>query len=228
VRQSAEEAGRYALVTVVARYRVAFQPPTSGYAAFVTSPLFLGSDDLAAQAAAEAAVLEKKNNSLFNADSIRRVANQAALLALRDVLSEAARTARNELPLAGRFGPGIGDPRLTYLIRQTNAVESLAAPALTGSVFLPANHPTNPFRHRRHPDHTSGFDILRLIRLDFDARAGGVLPRAGYGVQRITGVYREEIFGLHKPLGPQKNKGLKVEGTFELNRISLIDTLNAR
>jgi hypothetical protein len=47
-------------------------------------------------------------------------------------------------------------------------------------------------------------------------------------VQRITGVYREEIFGLHKPLGPQQDKGLKVEGRFELNRISLIDALNAR
>ena len=51
------------------------------------------------------------------------------------------------------------------------------------------------------------------------------------GVDKITGTYREEILGLHKPLGPQPDTspiGLKVEGTLELNRISLIDTLNAR
>ena len=41
----------------------------------------------------------------------------------------------------------------------------------------------------------------------------------------------EEIFGLHKPLGPTPATapiGLKTEGRFELNRISEIDVLNAR
>jgi hypothetical protein len=47
-------------------------------------------------------------------------------------------------------------------------------------------------------------------------------------VDRIPGTYREEFFGLHKPLGPDKDIGLRVEGRFELNRISTIDTLNAR
>ena len=47
-------------------------------------------------------------------------------------------------------------------------------------------------------------------------------------MDRISGVYSEEIFGLHKPLGPSRNIGLKVSGTFQLYRISLIDTLNGR
>jgi len=98
-------------------------------------------------------------------------------------------------------------------------------------LYLPANHPTNPFRHRRHPDHTTGINITRVIRFDFDATEGGALESAGYGVNVIRGTYREEIFGLHKPLGPNPDTqpiGLKTEGRFELNRISVIDTLNAR
>jgi len=95
---------------------------------------------------------------------------------------------------------------------------------------LPANHPTNPFRHRRHPDHAVGFDIKRELRLDFDATPS-TPGRSSFGVDRITGVYRESVHGLHKPLGPDPENnpiGLMVEGTFELNRISHIDTLNAR
>ena len=99
---------------------------------------------------------------------------------------------------------------------------------MTGTIFLPADHPTNPFRHRRHPDHRSGFDVQRQIRIDFDGDPEDPLEPAGFGVDRITGTYREEVLGLHKPLGPDKDIGLKVEGKFELNRISLIDTLNAR
>jgi hypothetical protein len=105
----------------------------------------------------------------------------------------------------------------------------LGPAGLTGAIYLPANHPTNPFRHRRHPDHTAGFDIERSIRLDFDGSAGDPLQAAGYGVDRVTGTYREEIFGLHKPLGPDPANspiGLKTEGRFQLNRISFIDTLN--
>lgn len=103
-----------------------------------------------------------------------------------------------------------------------------AAAALEGTLRLAASHPTNPFRHRRHPDHRVGFDVTRKLRLDFDGEAGGTLERAGYGVDRITGVYREEILGLHKPLGPGRDVGLRVEGKFRLQRLALIETLNAR
>ena len=76
--------------------------------------------------------------------------------------------------------------------------------SLATEVILPANHPTNPFRHRRHPDHTTGFDIRRVVNLSFAATDGRLLSRSGYGVDRISGTYAEEIFGLHKPLGPAK------------------------
>ena len=78
-------------------------------------------------------------------------------------------------------------------------------------------HPTNPFRHRRNPDHVAGFDVIRKINLNFVDNSNSDL---------IQGIYGEEILGLHKPLGPQKDKGLKVEGAFKLYRVSDVKTLN--
>ena len=63
--------------------------------------------------------------------------------------------------------------------------------------------------------------------MDFDGTPGDAPGHSNSGLDRVTGIYREEVFGLHKPLGQDSDIGLKVEGTFELNRISLIDTLNA-
>ena len=137
----------------------------------------------------------------------------------------------HRLAIASRkrtFGPGSGDPRL---VSAGTPHASLGPAGLTGTILLPANHPTNPFRHRRHPDHTTGFDIERRLRLDFDGATTNVLAKASFGVDQIVGTYREELFGLHKPLGPQPDTapvGLRTEGRFELNRISRIDTLNTR
>jgi len=143
---------------------------------------------------------------LATPSSIRDKALGAAIDALAPVFAYASRSLLSELPVDGAFGPSGG--------------------GLAAEVVLPANHPTNPFRHRRHPDHTVGIDIRRLVNLSFDPQDQQSLTRAGYGVDRINGVYEEEIFGLHKPLGPGKDVGLKVRGSFQLNRISLIDTLN--
>ena len=57
---------------------------------------------------------------------------------------------------------------------------------------------------------------------------GGADPfeRGGFGVDRLEGIYKEELSGLHKPLGPNRDIGLRAEGTFELSRITLVDTLN--
>ena len=66
-----------------------------------------------------------------------------------------------------------------------------------------------------------------IYRIDFDGTTSNGLMRVGFGVDRVTGIFREEVSGLHKPLGTNKDIGLKVEGAFRLDRISLIDTLNA-
>jgi hypothetical protein len=222
---SAEQAGRGALATNVTRYPVPAVLPTPDYTAFVRSNLFTQSAALAAAAAAQASMAERRDNILYTSQSLSNVARIAAATALHDIYGAAARAVRTELPLIGTFATGVGDTRFTWVARQTNSL--IGPPALTGTVVLPANHPTNPFRHRRHPDHTVGFDITRNVQISFDANTN-VLARAGYGVDRIIGTYREEIFGLHKPLGPDKDVGLRVEGRLQLNRVSLIDTLNAR
>ena len=233
LRDSAYQAGQEALASAVAPSAVSPLRPTLDYNAFVRSEAFLGSAKvsssvvIAAEAAGVAAVSERVNNSLYTVQSVENAARLGAVTALRSVYSAAARAQRTELPLAGVFGPGSGDPRLTQAIRLGNQAP-LGAAGLTGQIFLPANHPTNPFRHRRHPEHAVGVDVERQIRFDFDGAPGDPLRPAGFGVERLTGVYREEVFGLHKPLGPGRDIGLRVEGLFELRRVSGIDALNAQ
>lgn len=200
----AETAAREALAGSVGRYPRPTTVPSTDYTAFVRSATFAGSVATAAEAAATAALKEKKD-LLATTASIKDKAQEAAINALAPVLAAASRSLLTELPMSGDF-----------------------ANSLATEVVLPANHPTNPFRHRRHPDHTTGIDIRRLVNLSFQPTDGRTLTRSGYGVDRISGIYAEEIHGLHKPLGPAKNVGLKVAGTFQLYRISLIDTLNGR
>lgn len=227
IKAAAESAGWTALTDVVARYPLPVMAPTIDYNEFVKSAAFQGAAAVAASAAAEAAIDERVADPLYTVQSLYNAAKVGAVNALRNVYGAAARTMRTELPLAGTLAPGSGDARMNHELAHPS---DLGPAGLEGRIYLPAHHPTNPFRHRRHPDHTAGINIERLIRFDFDGVAGSPLEAAGYGVDRISGTYREEIFGLHKPLGPDPGApiGLRTEGRFELRRISLIDTLNTR
>jgi len=221
-----EEAGRLVLSDMTARYPLPVLTPTIDYNEFAQSSTLDGTPEDAAFAASDAAINERASNPLYTPLSLYTAAKLAAVKALSSAYNTAARVMRTELPLAGEFAPGSGDPSLIGELAQPS---DLGPPGLEGTIYLSANHPTNPFRHRRHPDHTTGYNITRIIRLDFDGMQGDALEAAGYGVDRISGTYREEIFGLHKPLGPEPDTnpiGLRTEGRFELNRVSFIDTLN--
>ncbi len=223
-----EEAGRAVLSDLVARYALPTNAPTLDYTDFVRSDAFQGAPGVIAEAAARAAIDERATNPLYTELSLHTAARLAAIAALRSEYLLAARAQRTELPLEGEFAPGAGDPRRIINLAQPT---DLGDPGLTGRIYLPASHPTNPFRHRRHPDHTEGFNIERKIRFDFDGNTGDPLQPTRQGVDRVTGTYREEVFGLHKPLGPDPATdpiGLRTEGRFELNRISYLDTLNTR
>ena len=226
IQSSSSSAGFNALSASVKRYPVSPLNPTGDYNEFIASGTFLGTVAVAAQAAAAGAVSERHNNGLWTAASLKSAALVAAVSALDSAFEDAAQTISPAVPLEGVFGPGRGDARLLWDIAQSNAA-ALGSAALTGTVYLPAYHPTNPFRHRRHPDHSRGRDIIRDVRIDFDGAPSDPLQQAGYGVNEITGIYREEIHGLHKPLGPGQDIGLKTEGRFKLQRISTIDALNA-
>ncbi len=195
------------LTSVLPRYPGPTSGPSIDYNSFVHTAEFTSGVVNAATAAATAA-LQEKANLLATPTSIRDKALAAALTALAPAQAAATRALLPQVRMSGQFGPeGSG---------------------LAAQLVLPATHPTNPFRHRRHPDHTVGFDITRNVKLAFSpvdpqANAGGP-----YGVDSISGIYDEEIFGLHKPLGPDKDTGLKVRGIFQLHRVSQIDTLNGR
>ena len=212
IKLAAENAGRLALADMVTRSSLSRQIPSADYTAFIRAndPRLTDFREIAsiAGAAAAAGAVAENANALHTAASLFNKAKERAVAALTAVYAAAARAQRQELPLTGGFGPG--------------------ATSLTGTIFLPANHPTNPFRHRRHPDHSIGLDLTRVVTLNFDGAAGDSLAATGYGVDSISGTYGEEIHGLHKPLGPQKNIGLKVSGTFTLHRLSRIDALNSR
>ncbi len=228
IQSLADQAGRAELSDRVARHPLPTTAPTLDYDAFIQSTAYQGAAAIAADAAAVAVIAERAGNALYTSASLQGTAKAAAAQALRGAYVAAARARRTELPLAGAFAPGSGDARLVAALAQPT---DLGPAGLAGTLILPADHPTNPFRHRRHPDHATGFDIRREIRFDFDGAPGGAVESAGYGITRIAGTYREEIFGLHKPLGPAPATapiGLKTEGRFELNRISEIDALNAR
>jgi hypothetical protein len=226
IQEEAVAAARKALATGAAKWPASRGVPTSDYTAFVTSDAFKNVPVVALRAALSAALTERVENPLSWQDTIPSIARAAAMNALQSVYSAAARATLNELPLDGTFALGSGDPRYSLALPST---EALGAAGLTGQIMLAANHPTNPFRHRRHPDHTSGFNITRNIRIDFDAaQEEGQIPSVTRGVSTVSGFYREEVFGLHKPLGPDKNVGLRTEGRFQLNRVSTIGTLNGK
>ncbi|MEK6676770.1 MAG: hypothetical protein AABZ47_14095, partial [Planctomycetota bacterium] len=96
---------------------------------------------------------------------------------------------------------------------------------LQGTTTLAANHRLNPYRHLYHPDHDCSqegecFDIGRMLTLTADLSAPADF-RPGWGDTYFTGIYNETISGLHR-------NPLVVRGTFQVNRVSQIGTLNAQ
>lgn len=124
----------------------------------------------------------------------------------------------NFLPLAGNFSTN-------GFLRVTNTIEP--------------DFPTNPFRHKYHPDHDNldadfnpmtpdatgakeAYRITRRIELQFSASdpAGPTSVQAldyGYGV--IGGTYRETVAGLHK-------SPILAQGQFRLTRLATTGVLN--
>lgn len=180
-------------------------PSSTGYVAYVASAIFKSAAANAALEAARAAFAVSRTVGVVFQD-VANAASSAALKALTAAFTEADTLTLNEVPLSGNLQAG-------------NSV--------SGTFYLGAYHRNNPFRHRRHPDHTAGYNIIRTIQLEVaPPPAGGSFEPGGYGVDRLRGTYREELHGLHKPLGPDRNIGLKTAGGFVLNRLSLVDTLN--
>ena len=104
--------------------------------------------------------------------------------------------ADNELPLAGDFAIGS---------------------TVVGTNTMSDSFARNPFKHRYHPDHQSGYDITRVIGLEFSPAPTNAPP--GYGERVLDGLYHETVTGLHRT-------NIVVGGTFRLTRIASTDVLN--
>lgn len=76
--------------------------------------------------------------------------------------------------------------------------------------------PTNPFRHKFHPDHASGRAFTRVVTVNFK---GSTAADTAAGTKRITGTYKEVIQNLI-------NKEIQMAGTITLDRVSDIGLLN--
>ena len=104
------------------------------------------------------------------------------------------------------------------------------------SITLDPNFPTNPFKHKFHPDHDNldanfkplpagqeeAFLITRQIQLQFSATdPAGTNSLSGieYGNSILGGTYSETVSGLHKT-------NLVANGTFRLTRVSNSPVLN--
>lgn len=185
-------------------------PPssTAGYSNFVHSTTFSG---IASSVATSAA--NSLNGVAASVPTSRKI-EIATLAALQNLTASGAYLAAdaltlNELPLTSSGGSPVTD---------------FTGVQLTGTIYLGEDHPTNPFRHRRNPIEQHGYAITRNVTITFAAtNSAGIL---GFGVDHITGTYAENIFGLHKSLGPNQDVGLKTDGTIKLDRISPIAVLN--
>lgn len=102
--------------------------------------------------------------------------------------------------------------------------------ALTGTLTVAFDAPTNPFLHRYHPMHdnknwdfeayTNAVEtrtIVRDLTLSFDAITN-TSTNPYYGVDRLGGVYQETLAGL-------RADPILVRGAFSLQRISRINQL---
>lgn len=98
--------------------------------------------------------------------------------------------------------------------------------ALTATLNLPPNDPTNPFNHLYHPDHlveNGTFNIDRSITITFDdvdEDDNNIVGSSGlgWGSSDMGGVYEETITGLN-------DSELKIKGTFLLHRVSKTGSL---
>ena len=89
--------------------------------------------------------------------------------------------------------------------------------------------PTNPFRHKYHPDHDNLDITFSPSRRGLSRDASDWLTptptdptqfsNADYGYSVIGGTYRETITGLHRD-------PLVTSGTFRLTRVANTGTLN--
>jgi len=105
--------------------------------------------------------------------------------------------------------------------------------SVTVSLLIDPEMPTNPFRHKFHPDHDNldpqylnfkqeAFQVTREMEFFFtpnNPKYPDVADPPGWGAEEMGGIFRETLIGLHK-------NAIFVEGDFRLKRIASTAVLN--
>ncbi len=118
------------------------------------------------------------------------------------------------------FGSGAGNNTPANEQALTGTLEN--AKDLTGTITIGEEHPTNPFKHKYHPDHAKGVKVEREIKLTPQTATNDPASQGpAFGVTRLVGTYEETLKGLRKASTP-----IKMTGTFSIDRVSDVDRLN--
>jgi hypothetical protein len=117
-----------------------------------------------------------------------------------------------------------------YGLALSGSVSPPGTGTLSATFMIDRDFPTNPFKHKYHPDHDNlgplgpvvdAFDVTRTISLDFASTDPTGANPPGYGSSVLGGSYSETFAAgsLHK-------NPIAVSGTFRLTRVSLTTQLN--
>jgi hypothetical protein len=98
------------------------------------------------------------------------------------------------------------------------------------TITMEPEFPTNPFRHKYHPDHDNkdaqfvpgveeAFQVVRDMQFDFAVDDPLELDPPGWGSTIVGGTFQEALTGLHK-------NRIFVSGSFRMRRISNVPVLN--
>ncbi|MBX3746370.1 MAG: hypothetical protein KF833_13775 [Verrucomicrobiae bacterium] len=101
---------------------------------------------------------------------------------------------------------------------------------VSGTIVLPPNFPTHPFRHRFHPDHDNlderfaafrpeAREVRRRLEFEFTPGDPGGAAIRDYGHDTLGGIFRETLSGLH-------HRDVRLLGDFRLQRIADTPVLN--
>lgn len=125
----------------------------------------------------------------------------------------------NKLVAVRLTTPSIDFDKDKQVIGLTGTINNTDGATISGNITHEKNHPTNPFRHQFHPDHTSGFEVTRNFTITFKQPADDNKNNPRKGRSQLSGTYKETITGLHKA-------ALKVSGSINMTRVSSVDNLD--
>ena len=136
-------------------------------------------------------------------------------------------------PVAKRLGTAALDFPVVapdFAVVMSGSVSPPGSGTLNVNITLGKDFPTNPFKHKYHPDHDNigpdgavaeAYDVTRSIQLAFLSTDPDGTATPDYGTSVLAGTYGEQF-----PAGSLHKNPIAVSGSFRLRRVSLTARLN--